>query len=97
MPRTTVDVLLVSPGTTAGWRRLDAHAAAALRDLGLSVAVATSEFRIARHLRRTMQLTDLAEAAAMRRADDAGAAPPRAARDPLLGRAVHDAPAAVAA
>ncbi len=68
MPRTTVDVLLVSPGTTAGWRRLDAHAAAALRDLGLSVAVASSEFRIARHLRRTMQLTDLAEAAAMRRA-----------------------------
>ena len=68
MPRTTVDVLLVSPGTTTGWRRLDAHAAAALRDLGLSVAVASSEFRVARHLRRTMQLTDLAEAAAMRRA-----------------------------
>ena len=68
MSRTSVDVLLVSPGTTAGWRRLDAHAAAALVELGLSVTVATSEFRIARHLRRTMQLTDLAEAAAMRRA-----------------------------
>jgi glycosyltransferase involved in cell wall biosynthesis len=68
VPRITVDVLLVSPGTTAGWRRLDAHAAAALRDSGLSVAVASSDFRIARHLRRTMPLTDLAEAAAMRRA-----------------------------
>ncbi len=68
MPRTTVDLLLVSPGTTAGWRRLDAHAAATLRDLGLTVAVASTNFPLARHLRRTMQLTDLAEAAAMRRA-----------------------------
>jgi glycosyltransferase involved in cell wall biosynthesis len=68
VPRINVDVLLVSPGTTAGWRRLDAHAAQALRDLGLSVAVASSDFRIARHLRRTVQLTDLVEAAAMRRA-----------------------------
>jgi glycosyltransferase involved in cell wall biosynthesis len=68
VPRTTVDVLLVSPGTTAGWRRLDAHAAAALRELGLSVAVASTDFPLARHLRRTMQLTDLAEAAAMRHA-----------------------------
>jgi glycosyltransferase involved in cell wall biosynthesis len=68
VPRTTVDVLLVSPGTTAGWRRLDAHAATTLRELGLSVAVASTDFPIARHLRRTMQLTDLAEAAAMRHA-----------------------------
>jgi glycosyltransferase involved in cell wall biosynthesis len=68
VPRTTVDVLLVSPGTTAGWRRLDAHAAAVLRDLGLTVEVATSDFALARHLRRTVPLTDLAEAVAMRRA-----------------------------
>ena len=61
-------MLLVSPGTTAGWRRLDAHAAGALRDLGLSVAVAAGDFRVARHFRRGMQLTDLAEAAAMRHA-----------------------------
>jgi glycosyltransferase involved in cell wall biosynthesis len=61
-------VLIVSPGTTAGWRKVDAQLVALLRDLGLSVAVATSEFRIARHLRRTVALTDLAEAAAMRRA-----------------------------
>jgi glycosyltransferase involved in cell wall biosynthesis len=66
--RTTVDVLLVSPGTTAGWRRLDAHAAEALRDSGLTVAIASTDFRIARHLRRTVPLTDLAEAAAMRHA-----------------------------
>jgi glycosyltransferase involved in cell wall biosynthesis len=68
VPRTPVDVLLVSPRTTAGWRRVDEQTTAALRDLGLSVAVAKTEFPIARHLRRTMQLTDLAEAAALRRA-----------------------------
>ena len=61
-----VDVLLVSPGTTAGWRRADAELADVLRDLGLSVSVVGSDMRLARHLRRTMQLTDLAEAAAMR-------------------------------
>ena len=61
-------MLVVSPGTTAGWRQVDAQLAALLRDLGLSVEVATSEFRIARHLRRTVALTDLVEAAAMRRA-----------------------------
>ncbi len=66
--RSTVDVLLVSPGTTAGWRRVDADFAQLLRELGLSVATATTDFPIARHLRRTMPLTDLAEAAAMRRA-----------------------------
>ena len=63
-----IDVLLVSPGTTAGWRRVDSDFASLLTDLGLSVATATTEFRIARHLRKTMALTDLAEAAAMRRA-----------------------------
>jgi glycosyltransferase involved in cell wall biosynthesis len=72
VPRTTVDVLLVSPGTTAGWRRLDAHTATTLRELGLSVAVVSTDFPIVRHLRRTMQLTDLAEAAAMRHATTRG-------------------------
>ena len=66
--REPIDVLLVSPGTTAGWRRVDSDFTRLLTDLGLSVASATTEFRIARHLRRTMALTDLAEAAAMRRA-----------------------------
>jgi glycosyltransferase involved in cell wall biosynthesis len=62
------DVLLVSPGTTEGWRRADADLADVLRELGVSVSIVRSEMRIARHFRRTMQLTDLAEAAAMRRA-----------------------------
>jgi glycosyltransferase involved in cell wall biosynthesis len=66
--REQVDLLLVSPGTTAGWRRADAELADVLRELGVSVSVVRSDMRLARHLRRTMQLTDLAEAAAMRRA-----------------------------
>ena len=61
-----VDVLLASPGTTAGWRRADADLADVLRELGVSVSIARSDMRFVRHLRRTMQLTDLAEAAAMR-------------------------------
>lgn len=63
-----VDVLLVSPGTTAGWRRVDAELEALLRELGLTAATASTDFRIARHLRRGVLLTDLAEATAMRRA-----------------------------
>src|SRR6266516_3705636 len=63
-----VDILLVSPGTTAGWRRVDVEFVELLRELGLSVSVATSDYRIVRHLRRTTPLTDLAEAAAMRHA-----------------------------
>jgi glycosyl transferase family 1 len=66
--RESVDVLLVSPGTTAGWRRVDSEFAALLRELGLTVATVTSAYRVARHLRKAMALTDLAEAAAMRRA-----------------------------
>jgi glycosyltransferase involved in cell wall biosynthesis len=64
----SVDVLLVSPGTTAGWRRADGELVRALGELGISVAQCTSDYRVVRHLRRTMPLTDLAEAAAMRRA-----------------------------
>jgi glycosyltransferase involved in cell wall biosynthesis len=66
LTRAQADVLLVSPGTTAGWRRADAELAEVLRELGVSVVIARSDMRFARHLRRTMQLTDLAEAAAMR-------------------------------
>ena len=62
-----IDVLLVSPGTTAGWRRADGELVGALGELGVSVAQCTSDYRVVRHLRRTMPLTDLAEAAAMRR------------------------------
>ena len=63
-----MDVLLVSPGTTAGWRRADDELADVLEELGVSVSLVRSDMRSARHFRRTMQLTDLAEAAAMRRA-----------------------------
>jgi glycosyltransferase involved in cell wall biosynthesis len=66
LTRAQVDVLLVSPGTTAGWRRADAELAEVLRELGVSVVIARSDMRFVRRLRRTMQLTDLAEAAAMR-------------------------------
>src|SRR4051794_37728698 len=66
--RSPVDVLLVSPGTTAGWRRVDGELAVLLRELGLTVATASTDFRIARHLRRGVLTTDIAEAAAMRRA-----------------------------
>jgi hypothetical protein len=66
--RTPVDVLLVSPGTTAGWRRVDRELAELLQELGLSTATASTEFRIAGRFRRGVLLTDLAEAVAMRRA-----------------------------
>jgi glycosyltransferase involved in cell wall biosynthesis len=62
------DVLLVQPGTTAGWRRGDRELAQALERLGVAVETCTTEFAIARHARRGVVATDLAEAAAMRRA-----------------------------
>jgi glycosyltransferase involved in cell wall biosynthesis len=64
----TIDLMLVSPGTTAGWRRGDAELVSVLEELGVSVRACTSEYRVARHFRRTVLSTDLAEAAAMRRA-----------------------------
>jgi len=69
MPEPTpVDVLLVSPGTTAGWRRVDGELAELLAELGLSTAVASTDFPIAGRFRRGVVMTDLAEAFAMRRA-----------------------------
>src|ERR671923_1360960 len=53
MPEPTpVDLLVVSPGTTAGWRRVDRELTELLHDLGLSTATATTDFRIAGRLRR---------------------------------------------
>jgi glycosyltransferase involved in cell wall biosynthesis len=66
--RESIDVLLVSPGTTAGWRRADSELVRVLEELGVSVAVCSSSYRLVRHLRRSVLTTDLAEAAAMRRA-----------------------------
>jgi glycosyltransferase involved in cell wall biosynthesis len=62
-----VDVLLVSPGTTEGWRRGDRELAELLEELGLSTATATTDFRLVGRFRRGMLATDLIEAAAMRR------------------------------
>ena len=91
MNRERPDVLLVSPGTTEGWRRADAELADVLRELGVSVSVVGSEMRFARHFRRTMQLTDLAEAAAMRWALSRALRRTQPASDPVLHDAVHDA------
>jgi glycosyltransferase involved in cell wall biosynthesis len=66
--RTPVDILLVSPGTTAGWRRVDRELAELLRELGCSTATASTDFRISSRFRRGVVSTDLAEAAGMRRA-----------------------------
>jgi glycosyltransferase involved in cell wall biosynthesis len=63
-----VDVLLVSPGTTAGWRRVDRELGELLRELGLETATASPDFRIVGRFRRGVLFTDLVEAAAMRRA-----------------------------
>jgi glycosyltransferase involved in cell wall biosynthesis len=64
----SIDLLLVSPGTTAGWRRGDTELVGVLEELGVRVATSTSDYRVARHFRRTVLSTDLAEATAMRHA-----------------------------
>jgi hypothetical protein len=64
--RQAIDVLLVSPGTTAGWRRGDGELVSVLEELGVRVATCTSDYRVARHFRRTVLTTDLAEAVALR-------------------------------
>jgi len=66
--RSPVDVLLVLPGTTPGWRRVDRELTALLGELGLSTAIASTDFRTAGRFRRGVLLTDLAEAYAMRHA-----------------------------
>ncbi len=66
----SIDILLISPGTTAGWRDADAALAAAIERAGASVAVAKPTLRIARHARRGVLATDLAESLASRRATD---------------------------
>lgn len=60
-----VDVLIVSAGSTAGWRAADAELAAAIERAGAAVAVATAERR--RDV-RTFALTDLVWARAARAA-----------------------------
>ena len=66
--RNAIDLLLVSPGTTAGWQRADGELAGVLAELGVDAVTCTSDYGIARHFRRSVLTTDLAEAAAMRHA-----------------------------
>ena len=67
----TADVLLVSLGSTAGWRAADAELVASLERAGAQVAVARAE---APREVRTLALTDLVWARAARRAAQAGIA-----------------------
>ncbi|MHB8492145.1 MAG: hypothetical protein ACYDA6_08065, partial [Solirubrobacteraceae bacterium] len=60
-----VDVLLVSPGSTGGWRAADDELAESLRRAGASVAIARAEPPAEV---RTFMLTDLLWAHAARRA-----------------------------
>jgi hypothetical protein len=62
------DVLLLSLGTTLGWRVADALFADQLRNAGVRVAVEAVRIGATGRLRRAYPLTDLVEAAAARRA-----------------------------
>jgi hypothetical protein len=62
------DVLLLSLGTTLGWRAGDAVLVDQLRRAGASVAAATVRIGATGRLRRAYPLTDLVEALAARRA-----------------------------
>jgi hypothetical protein len=61
------DVLLLSLGTTLGWRQADELFAEQLRQAGVEVAVATVRIGASGHLRRAYPVTDLVEAVAARR------------------------------
>jgi hypothetical protein len=62
------DVLLLSLGTTLGWRAADAVFVDQLRDAGASVMAVTVRMGATRRLRRAYPVTDLVEAVAARRA-----------------------------
>jgi hypothetical protein len=62
------DVLLLSLGTTLGWRAADAVLVEQLRDAGASVVAATVRMGATGRLRRAYPVTDLVEAVAARRA-----------------------------
>ena len=62
------DVLLLSLGTTLGWRAADAQFADGLRRAGASVAAASVRMGATGRLRRAYPVTDLVEAVAARRA-----------------------------
>jgi hypothetical protein len=62
------DLLLLSLGTTLGWRAADGLFAAQLREGGASVAAYAVRMGATRRLRRAYPVTDLVEAVAARRA-----------------------------
>jgi hypothetical protein len=62
------DVLLLSLGTTLGWRLADALFADQLRNAGVEVAVEAVRIGATGRLRRAYPITDLVEATAARRA-----------------------------
>jgi hypothetical protein len=62
------DVLLLSLGTTLGWRVADALFADQLRNAGVGVAVEAVRIGATGRLRRAYPVTDLVEATAARRA-----------------------------
>jgi Glycosyl transferases group 1 len=62
------DVLLLSLGTTLGWRAADAVFVDQLRRAGASVVAATVRIGLTGRLRRAYPVTDLVEAVAARRA-----------------------------
>jgi Glycosyl transferases group 1 len=67
-PRARPDVLLLSLGTTLGWRAGDAVFADQLRQAGASVAATRVRVGATRRLRRAYPVTDIVEALAARRA-----------------------------
>jgi glycosyltransferase involved in cell wall biosynthesis len=66
--RGAADVLVLSLGTTLGWRQADDLFAEQLRAAGVEVALATVRIGAGGRLRRAYPVTDLVEAVAARRA-----------------------------
>jgi Glycosyl transferases group 1 len=64
----TPDILLLSLGTTLGWRAADAVFVEQLREAGASVVLSTVRIGASGRLRRAYPVTDLVEAVAARRA-----------------------------
>ena len=62
------DIVLVSLGTTMGWRSADRAFAEQVRAAGATCQVVTSRMGLAGRLRRSMALTDVVEGLAARRA-----------------------------
>ncbi len=69
---TSVDVLLVSLGTTEGWRQADVQLVSMLREAGASTEAIKTRIGLTNALRRGYPVNDVVEAVASRRAMRAG-------------------------